>query len=167
MLSFDEVQEILTDIADHIPAAIYGELNGGVILLPEAKRHPKRIGDDLFIMGEYHVEPVGFGRYITIYYGSFAQVYSHLSREALRDKLEEVLHHELVHHLESLAGDHSLEIQDARDLERYSRRKGTANKQTNTPQNNPLLPRSGGNKKPSNTPHNNSPPPAKRGEIKS
>jgi hypothetical protein len=122
MLSFDEVQEILTDIADNLPLAIYGELNGGVMLLPEAKRHPKGIGDDLFILGEYHVEPVGFGRYITLYYGSFAQTCGHLPKNRLRDKLEEVLRHELVHHLESLAGDRSLEIQDARDLERYQRK---------------------------------------------
>lgn len=162
MLPFEEVQDILTEIADRIPYAIYRELNGGVILLPEVKRHPKGIGGDLFILGEYHVEPVGFGRYITIYYGSFAQVHGHLPREILRDKLEEVLRHELVHHLESLAGDRSLELKDARELEHYRRQKSAANtankisppreaggrnKTTNTPQINPIPPRSGGTKR--------------------
>lgn len=40
MLSFEETQEALTEIADQIPQAIYRELNGGIILLTEAKRHP-------------------------------------------------------------------------------------------------------------------------------
>ena len=46
-------------------------------------------------------------------------VYGHLSRNAFRKKLKYVLHHELTHHLESLAGDRSLEVQDAIDKHKY------------------------------------------------
>ncbi len=122
MLSFEQVQEVLTQIADKIPQAIYRELNGGIILLPDTKPHPQSINGDLYILGQYHYEPTGFGRYITIYYGSFCKTYGHLSDSRLANKLEEVLRHELVHHLEHLAGDNSLEVRDAKEIASYKRR---------------------------------------------
>lgn len=123
MLSFEEAQKALTEIADRIPREIYRELNGGIILLPEAKPHPQGSGSDLYILGEYHVEPVGFGRYITIYYGSFEIAHGHLPDKLFRKRLEEVLHHELIHHLENLAGDKSLEIKDHEFMAEYRAKK--------------------------------------------
>lgn len=117
MLSFEETQEALTEIADQLPQAIYRELNGGIILLPETKRHPE--GGDLYILGQYHYEPRGFGRYVTLHYGSLQAAHGQLPREAFIEKLREVLYHELVHHLEHLAGDRSLEIQDVVDMMNY------------------------------------------------
>ena len=121
MLTFDEVQEVLSQFADELPEGIYKDLNGGIILLPDVKMHPESVGKDLYIMGEYHYKPSGMGRYITIYYGSFSCVHSNLSDERLKERLKEVLHHELTHHLEHKAGDRSLEIQDEIDMARYKR----------------------------------------------
>jgi hypothetical protein len=123
MLSFEDVQEALTGIADEIPQPIYEGLNGGVILLPERKLHPQNVAGDLYILGEYHVEPRGFGRYITLYYGSFRRVHGHLSDDALIRELKAVLFHELTHHLESLAGDATLEYRDEDDIARYLERR--------------------------------------------
>lgn len=124
MFSFEETQEALTEIADQIPQAIYRELNGGIILLPEIKLHPGARNGDLYILGQYHYEPRGIGRYVTLYYGSLRAAHGHMPREAFIQKLREVLYHELVHHLEHLAGDRSLEIQDAMDMMNYHERRG-------------------------------------------
>ncbi|MCL2856926.1 MAG: hypothetical protein FWE19_04275 [Oscillospiraceae bacterium] len=117
MLTFEESREALTQIADALPDKIFEELNGGVLLLPDTITDEH----DLLILGQYHVDPFGFGRYVTIHYGSMEQAYGHLSHEAFRQKLDDVLRHELLHHIESLADDRSLEIKDAMQVERYLR----------------------------------------------
>lgn len=119
MLSFEQVQEYLTQVADDLPDEIYSDLSGGVILLPETMESPKSVNGDLFVLGQYHYDPCGLGRYVTIYYGSFCHLFSAMGDNFWRVKLREVLHHELIHHLESKAGDKSLVRQDERDYEEY------------------------------------------------
>ena len=120
MLSFEEAREALSDIADSLPRQLYKDLCGGVILLPRAKLHPGT--QDLYILGEYHYDPCGFGRYIALYYGSFRRVFG--NRKTDDEMIEEMgatLRHELTHHIESLAGDKSLEYEDEARLEDYYR----------------------------------------------
>lgn len=121
MLPIEEVEEILDEIAMELPQAIYNELNGGIILLPEVKMNPIGQNDDLYIMGEYHCGGA-MGRYISIYYGSFEKLYGHLSREGLKKRLAHTLKHEFTHHLESLAGERDLEIEDERYISNYLER---------------------------------------------
>ncbi|MCL2576578.1 MAG: hypothetical protein FWE27_00810 [Defluviitaleaceae bacterium] len=115
MLSFEEAEVALDEIAGALPPAIFDRLNGGYVLTPDIMRDT----DGLYILGQYHVRPNGLGRYVTVHYGSIYEVYGHLSPRRFREKLKHVLHHELTHHLESLAGDKSLEIQDNIDKARY------------------------------------------------
>ena len=122
MFEINEVEEILEEIATELPQALYNELNGGILLLPQVKRNPVGCDNDLYIMGEYH-SGGSMGRYIVIYYGSFMELYGHLGRDALKKKLAHTLHHEFTHHLESLAGERELEKEDERFLEDYMRRK--------------------------------------------
>lgn len=124
MLLFEEARDLLTAMADELPEPIYRELNGGIILLPDVRMHPANTHGDLYMLGQYHYDPKGFGRYITIYYGSLMKVCGHLPRQAQIDRLRGVLHHELTHHLEHLAGDRSLEVQDEIDIRRYRDRHG-------------------------------------------
>lgn len=124
MLTFDQTQDVLNEAADKIPDQVFKGLNGGIVLVPDQKLHPKNIGNDLYILGEYHYDPMGFGRYVTIYYGSFCRTCAGMSEEEQAKKLAEVLYHELAHHLESLAGDNSLEIRDARDIAKYLKEHG-------------------------------------------
>ena len=77
MFTIEETNEMLDEIADSLPFELYRDLNGGIVLLPEEKIHPKAIDNDLFIMGEYCTSSIG--RYIKIYYGSFCRVYGHVS----------------------------------------------------------------------------------------
>ena len=119
MYTIDAVDEMLDEIANEIPAAFFERLNGGVALLEECKEHPQSQGD-LYIMGEYSVQH-GLGRRICIYYGSFMRVYANAPEDVLRRKLRELLLHELTHHLESLAGERDLVVQDLINLAEYHR----------------------------------------------
>ena len=121
MVSIDEAEEMLNDIMDEIPEIFTKDLNGGVLLLPEAKLHPERRADDLYIMGEYH-RNISMGRYIVIYYGSFERLYSHLSADQMRERLKKTLLHEFTHHIESLAGERGLEKKDEQTMANYYKR---------------------------------------------
>ena len=117
MFSIDEINEMLDDIASHLPQEVFRELNGGVSLLPDAKKSAAAPDGGLYILGEYRRDQMG--RYIVMYYGSICIVHGGESRGRLRDSLRKILTHELTHHLESLAGERDLEIQDEEDLEEY------------------------------------------------
>ena len=122
MISIEEMEEMLDEIAAGIPQEIYRELNGGIILLPDAKLNTKSRKNDLYILGEYH-KGGNMGRYISIYYGSFLHVYGHFGKEALKEQLKNTLKHEFTHHIESLAGERGLEIKDAQYMADYLNRR--------------------------------------------
>lgn len=122
MASIEEVQIILDEIAEELPPEIYKDLNGGIILLPQVKFHKKSVDNDLYVMGEYRNERI-LGRYIIVYYGSVERLYGNLSRNRLKNKLRSVIKHEFIHHLESLAGEKYLEIEDERKLSEYLKKK--------------------------------------------
>ena len=125
MITFDEVGTILDDIADELPDEFYTLLNGGIVLLPEAKLHPEsKSPANLYILGEYHHDPRGLGRYISIYYGSFTRMYAYADLDTQRQQLKRVLLHEFTHHIESLAGERGLEIKDAIHMENYLKKFG-------------------------------------------
>lgn len=121
MISIDEFEEMLRELAQELPEELFLNLNGGILLLPEAKRHPEAVAGELYIMGEYHVDGV-MGRYIAIYYGSFGHVYGALTKDELRLKVEHTLKHEFRHHLESQGGDRDLEVVDEQFMQDYHRR---------------------------------------------
>ncbi|MDR1620314.1 MAG: metallopeptidase family protein [Clostridiales bacterium] len=119
MLSLEEARLTLRQALDDIPPPVLKKLNGGVLLLPEAKPHPQGKDGELYIQGEYHFEPNGLGRYILIYYGSLLKTAGGLGERHFKDALKHVLHHELIHHIESLSGERGLEREDACNLMRY------------------------------------------------
>jgi hypothetical protein len=112
MLLFDEAAVILDDLIEELPEGIYDELNGGVNLIEEAKKN--EYGD--YIMGLYHNDEMG--RYIEIFYGSFAELYGDMDQDEFTEELRKVLHHELTHHVENLAGDRTLEKWDEEQEEK-------------------------------------------------
>ena len=124
MISFDEMETLLYEITDTFPPELFDGLNGGVILLEDIKTHAESVSrDPLYTLGEYHCDPMGLGRYVTVYYGSFTRVYPGLGIGKLKEKLTDVIKHELTHHWESLAGEKDLEIKDMRELYEYRKRK--------------------------------------------
>ena len=116
MLTFEEVGDILDEIADELPEEFYRELNGGILLLPEARQDPADIENNLYILGEYVHDRMG--RYIIIHYGSFAALFSRQPPEVIREELKDTLLHEFTHHIESLAGVRGLEIKDEQEIAR-------------------------------------------------
>ena len=117
ILSFDQAGDLLDEMAEEFPEEFYAELNGGISLLPEAKEDPE--GEDLYIMGEYCNDMMG--RYIVLYYGSFAALarLEDWTEEDWEDELYTTLSHEFTHHMEGLAGERGLEIRDELEMEQY------------------------------------------------
>lgn len=116
MVDIDALHSLLDEIAETLPPDFYRGLTGGILLSPETRRHAPPL-DELLILGQYHANQMG--RYITLYYGSIMERYPQASLEALRKPLRKLLLHEFTHHLESLAGERSLEVRDARFIGRY------------------------------------------------
>ena len=117
MITIDEAWDILEEAAAELPEVFFESLNGGVSLVPEYKRHPET--DDLYILGEYHDEPMGMGKYIILYYGSFKRAYAGCSYEEIKQELRKTLRHEFTHHVETLAGANDLVRRDEEELEDY------------------------------------------------
>jgi len=121
LFSIEEINEMLNDIAAELPEGIFHELNGGVSLLPDIRRSSADPGGGLYTLGEYRRDQMG--RYILIYYGSIRAVHGAATEEQMRKHLRDLLIHELTHHIESLAGERDLEIEDEDYLEDYFRKK--------------------------------------------
>ena len=122
MVSIEEAQDILDEVAEGLPRELYQELNGGIILLPDAKKSGESWADNLYVLGEY-THSAGMGRYIAIYFGSFPHVFGkNASREKIAAELRETLLHEFRHHWGSLAGQDEQEKEDERQLRIYKTR---------------------------------------------
>ena len=110
-----EAAEYLDALADELPSGIAEKLNGGINLLPDERRTGR---DGLTTLGMYFVD-AQMGRYIELYYGSFVKLFGNASKEKFQKELKRTMYHELTHHVESLAGDRSLELEDERFMADY------------------------------------------------
>ena len=70
----------------------------------------------MYILGEYCDDLLG--KYINLYYGSFAALAKSdgWNADTWVDELRTTLAHELTHHLEALGGLHDLDDRDAAEL---------------------------------------------------
>ena len=119
MMSFDQVGDLLDQIAERFPQAFYQDLNGGISLLPEAREDPEGEAGELYLRGEYCHDMMG--RYINLYYGSFAALARQegWTDQDWEEELLATLSHEFTHHLEGLAGERGLERRDEAFMEEY------------------------------------------------
>ena len=120
-MTIDEMQDILDDLAEELPPALYEGLNGGILLLPEVKPSEYARNNDLYVLGEYN-RSYSMGSYIVIYYGSFIRTFGGLPREDMIKELRKTLRHEFTHHIEGLAGERGLEKEDAAFMRKYLER---------------------------------------------
>ena len=118
-LTIDQVNDLLDDMADSFPEALFDGHNGGVNLLEEAKPDPEFPEGEMYILGEYCDDLLG--QYINLYYGSFAALAERedWDEQIWEDELYTTLSHELTHHMEGLAGERGLEIRDELEMEQY------------------------------------------------
>ena len=119
ILSFDEVGEILDEMAETFPEVFYRDLNGGISLLPEAVVVTELPPAEIYIMGEYCNDQMGL--YINLYYGSFAALAEKedWTREDWEDELYTTLAHEFTHHIEGLALENGLDRKDEQELAEF------------------------------------------------
>ena len=119
ILSFDEVGEILDEMAETFPEVFYRDLNGGISLLPEAVEDPEFPPGEIYIMGEYCNDQMGL--YINLYYGSFAALAEKedWTEEDWEDELYTTLAHEFTHHIEGLALENGLDRKDEQELAEF------------------------------------------------
>jgi hypothetical protein len=124
ILSIDEVNDLLDDMADGFPEVLFDGLNGGINLLEEAVPDPEFPEGEMYILGEYCDDLLG--NYINLYYGSFAALAEKedWDRDTWVGELRTTLSHELTHHMERRGGLHALDDRDAEELEDFRREYG-------------------------------------------
>ena len=124
ILTIDEVNDLLDDMADAIPECLFDGLNGGVNLLEEAEPDPEFPPGEMYILGEYRDDLLG--NYINLYYGSFAAIAEREAwdRETWEQELRVTLAHELTHHMELRGGLHALDDRDEEELVDFRREFG-------------------------------------------
>ena len=121
MITFDDFARIVKEEVELLPEYVHEKLDGGVLADSSVYLHPKRLADDLYILGTYSVDPV-FGKQIVLYYGSFVSMLGESPVTVYRDKIRETVRHEFLHHLETRAGLFSrgtLAEEDARSMQEY------------------------------------------------
>ncbi|MDO4314458.1 MAG: metallopeptidase family protein [Oscillospiraceae bacterium] len=125
LLTIDQVNDLLDGMAEGFPEALFDGLNGGVNLLEEALPDPEFPEGEMYILGEYCDDLLG--RYINLYYGSFAALAEQegWDRAAWEDELRTTLSHELTHHMEGRGGLHALDDRDAAELAAWREEYGT------------------------------------------
>ena len=104
ILTFDQAGDLLDQLAEGFPEALFEELNGGVNLLEDAVPDLEFPEGDMYVMGEFCDNLLG--RYINLYYGSFAALAEKedWTEEDWRAELRQTLSHELTHHMETQIG---------------------------------------------------------------
>ena len=97
----------------------FEELDGGIQLEEQALPDPEFPPGEMYIMGEYCHDMLG--RYIVLYYGSFAALarLEDWTEEDWEDELYTTLAHEFTHHIEGRAGERGLEIKDEQFMEEF------------------------------------------------
>lgn len=115
-MTFDQAGDVLDELMEAFPPALFDGLNGGVHLVEDVMPNPELPQADLYIMGEYHRDLLG--RYINLYYGSFAAVaeMEEWTEEEWRTELRQTLSHELTHHMEGRSGLHALDDRDEEQM---------------------------------------------------
>lgn len=121
-MTSQEFNQVLSKILNQVPEDILEGLNLGVRVDDSVKYHEESINNDLYVLGQYQRGPMGRG--IVLFYGSFMKVYGSTSQEKMEEEIRRILYHELTHHLENRAKKYDLEVEDARFIYDYKRRKG-------------------------------------------
>ena len=110
--SYEQMGDWLEEIAGDFPEAFFEDLDGGIQLEEGPLPDPDFPPGEMYIMGEYVHDLLG--RYILLYYGSFAALLAEEDEEVWKDEIFATVAHEFTHHLEETAGLHAL---DDKDLE--------------------------------------------------
>ena len=114
ILTYEQMGDLLEEIAAQFPDAFFQDLNGGIQLEEDALPDPDFPPGEMYIMGEYCHDLLG--RYILLYYGSFAALLAEEDETVWREELFATIAHEFTHHMEDTAMLHALDDKDAEFL---------------------------------------------------
>ena len=116
VLSFELAGDLLDKLAESFPEALFDGLNGGVNFQEEAVPDQEFPKGQVYILGEYCDDLLG--RYINLYYGSFAAMAENedWTEEDWEQELRQTLSHELTHHMEGRSGLHALDDKDEAEM---------------------------------------------------
>jgi len=112
--TYEQMGDMLEAIAAEFPDAFFEGLDGGIQLEEQALPDPAFPPGEMYIMGEYCHDLLG--RYIVLYYGSFAALLAEEDEEIWLDEIFLTVAHEFTHHLEDTAMLHALDDADAEFL---------------------------------------------------
>lgn len=119
MVDINRFTEMVGLCASALPKEIFEGLNLGIGIEEGIKYHPLSTEQSpKYIMGEYRAG-YRMGRGIMLFYGSFRALFAGLEEEDWMQQVDQVLKHELTHHLESRAGERDLELEDLRQARRW------------------------------------------------
>ena len=116
VLSFEQAGDLLDTLAESFPEALFDGLHGGVNFQEEAVPDQEFPKGQVYILGEYCDDLLG--RYINLYYGSFAAMAENedWTEEDWEQELRQTLSHELTHHMEGRSGLHALDDKDEAEM---------------------------------------------------
>jgi predicted Zn-dependent protease with MMP-like domain len=128
-VTFEQFEAAAREAFASIPAD-YHEGVDGIEVSRSIVPHPSL--PDVFTLGECRSEhyPSEFGgpgdvsSIVVLYYGSFLEISRRSDDWDWEDEIFETVTHEVRHHLESLAADDSLEVQDYAEDQNFARREG-------------------------------------------
>ena len=115
--TYEQMGDWLEEIASGFPDAFFLDLDGGIQLEERALPDPDFPPGEMYIMGEYVHDMLG--RYIVLYYGSFAALLPEEDEEGWKDEIFATVAHEFTHHIEGRAGERGLEIKDEQFMEEF------------------------------------------------
>lgn len=118
MLTIEQFEQLANGLYDRIPEQFLDGLTGGIIISEATEQRDPDL-PDVYILGEYVEDHYGLGRYIVLYYGSFAELFAEEPESVWEEELWETMVHEIRHHVESLAGIQDLDLEDERQLAEF------------------------------------------------
>lgn len=108
--TYDQMGDWLEEIAEQFPDAFFEDLDGAIQLEERRLPAPNFPPGRMYVMGEYVHDTLG--RYIRLYYGSFAALLAEEDEETWKDEIFATVAHEFTHHMEESAGLHALDDKD-------------------------------------------------------
>lgn len=117
-MELQEFAAYVDDISNNeIPAILLKDLNLGIQVSPN-----NQLDDDeknYYIMGQYIRNELG--NQVILYYGSFKYFFKNKSIDKWKREIMATIKHELIHHVEAMAGQEDLALQE--DIEMANRKK--------------------------------------------
>lgn len=95
-----------------IPPILLKDLNLGIQVSPKLQEDDEE--KDYYIMGEYIENELG--NQVVLYYGSFFYFLDGETLSTWKQEIMDTIKHELIHHIESMAGQEDLALQEDKEV---------------------------------------------------